>query len=65
MLQDSVLTGLRATRWVPVENILFSAAKIALLPVFLALSRELWRLFLAWTVPVDSGNRRGELVPVP
>jgi O-antigen/teichoic acid export membrane protein len=26
-LQDSVLTGLRATRWVPVENILFALAK--------------------------------------
>jgi O-antigen/teichoic acid export membrane protein len=51
VLQDSVLTGLRATRWVPVENILFSAAKIALLPLFLAVSAH-QGLFLAWTVPV-------------
>jgi O-antigen/teichoic acid export membrane protein len=51
VLQDSVLTGLRATRWVPVENILFSAAKIALLPVFLAVTAS-HGVFLAWTVPV-------------
>ena len=51
VLQDSVLTGLRATRWVPVENITFSAAKIALLPVFLALTASCG-VFLAWTVPV-------------
>jgi O-antigen/teichoic acid export membrane protein len=51
VLQDSVLTGLRATKWVPVENILFSMAKICLLPVFLAYtSRQ--GLFLAWTLPV-------------
>ena len=46
-----MLTGLRATRWVPVENITFSAAKIALLPVFLALTAS-HGVFLAWTVPV-------------
>src|ERR1039458_3209837 len=51
VLQDSVLTGLRATRWVPVENILFSSAKIALLPVFLVVSAHRG-LFLAWTTPV-------------
>ena len=51
VLQDSVLTGLRATRWVPVENILFAMAKIALLPVFLAVTSH-QGLFLAWTVPV-------------
>ena len=51
VLQDSVLTGLRATRWVPVENILFAMAKIALLPAFLAFSTR-QGLFLAWTVPV-------------
>jgi O-antigen/teichoic acid export membrane protein len=51
VLQDSVLTGLRATKWVPVENILFSIAKICLLPLFLALTSG-QGLFLAWTVPV-------------
>ena len=51
VFQDRVLTGLRATRWVPVENILFAVAKIALLPVFLAVIR-CHGVFLAWTVPV-------------
>jgi O-antigen/teichoic acid export membrane protein len=50
-LQDSVLTGLRATRWVPVENILFALAKLALLPAALAITVG-QGLFLAWTVPV-------------
>jgi O-antigen/teichoic acid export membrane protein len=50
-LQDSVLTGLRATKWVPVENILFAVAKLALLPLTLALTVH-QGLFLAWTVPV-------------
>ena len=50
-LQDSVLTGLRATKWVPVENILFAVAKLALLPLALALTVH-QGLFLAWTVPV-------------
>jgi O-antigen/teichoic acid export membrane protein len=51
VLQDSVLTGLRAARWVPVENILFAAAKLALLPAALALTVH-QGLFVAWTVPV-------------
>ncbi len=50
-LQDSVLTGLRATKWVPVENILFAVAKLALLPLTLALTVH-QGIFLAWTVPV-------------
>jgi O-antigen/teichoic acid export membrane protein len=50
-LQDSVLTGLRATRWVPVENILFALAKLALLPAALAVTVH-QGLFVAWTVPV-------------
>ena len=50
IIQDSVLTGLRAAKWVPVENILFAAAKIALLPIFLHyLPRQ--GIFLAWVVP--------------
>jgi O-antigen/teichoic acid export membrane protein len=51
VLQDSVLTGLRATRWVPVENILFALAKLALLPAFLVVAAR-QGLFLAWTAPV-------------
>jgi O-antigen/teichoic acid export membrane protein len=51
VLQDSVLTGLRATRWVPVENILFALAKLALLPLGLLLTLH-QGVFLAWSVPV-------------
>jgi len=51
ILQDSVLTGLRATRWVPVENILFALAKLALLPLGLLLTTQ-QGVFLAWSVPV-------------
>ena len=51
VLQDSVLTGLRATKWVPVENILFALIKLALLPLALALTAK-QGLFLAWTIPV-------------
>jgi O-antigen/teichoic acid export membrane protein len=51
ILQDSVLTGLRATRWVPVENILFALAKLALLPLALLVTVR-QGLFLAWSVPV-------------
>jgi O-antigen/teichoic acid export membrane protein len=50
-VQDSVLTGLRATRWVPVENILFALAKIALLPVSLWVAPR-QGIFLAWVLPV-------------
>jgi O-antigen/teichoic acid export membrane protein len=50
-LGDSALIGLRATRWVPVENILYSLAKLALIPVFILVSaRE--GILLAWIIPV-------------
>jgi O-antigen/teichoic acid export membrane protein len=51
VLQDTALTGLRETRWVPVENILFALAKLALLPAFLVVTTQ-QGLFLAWSVPV-------------
>jgi O-antigen/teichoic acid export membrane protein len=51
MLQDNVLVGLRASRWVPVENILFSAAKLALIPAFIMVTQS-QGIFLAWTAPV-------------
>jgi O-antigen/teichoic acid export membrane protein len=51
MLQDSVLIGLRSSRWVPVENITFSAVKLALIPAFLLATRG-QGIFLAWTAPV-------------
>lgn len=51
ILQDSALIGLRASRWVPVENILFAIAKLALLPALIIV----WRsqgIFMAWSAPV-------------
>lgn len=50
-LQDSVMIGLRASRWVPVENILYSLVKLALIPAFIVLSAK-QGIFLAWIVPV-------------
>jgi O-antigen/teichoic acid export membrane protein len=48
-LQDSVLTSLRAALFVPLENLVYSIAKIALLVAFAAAS---WRygIFASWTV---------------
>jgi O-antigen/teichoic acid export membrane protein len=51
VLQDSALIGLRASRWVPVENILYSIAKLALLPVLVIFAKT-QGIFLAWTAPV-------------
>jgi O-antigen/teichoic acid export membrane protein len=51
VLQDSALIGLRASRWVPVENILFALAKLSLLPVLVMVSKT-QGIFLAWTTPV-------------
>jgi len=50
-LQDSVLIGLRASRWVAVENIGFGVAKLAVLPLVIAISRG-EGIFVAWTTPV-------------
>ncbi len=50
-LQDSVLIGLRASKWVPVENIIFAIIKLALLPVLIATSPK-QGVFLAWSAPV-------------
>jgi O-antigen/teichoic acid export membrane protein len=50
-LQDSVLTGLRQAQWIPIEDALFSGAKIALLPA-LAAAAPRGGLFLAWNIPV-------------
>ncbi|MGD0875534.1 MAG: hypothetical protein ABSA14_11180 [Acidimicrobiales bacterium] len=51
VLQDNALIGLRATKWVPVENVLFGIAKLALLPLFIVLVPE-QGIFLAWSAPV-------------
>ncbi len=50
-LQDSVLIGLRASKWVAVENISFAIAKLALLPVSIAITAT-QGIFAAWTAPV-------------
>jgi O-antigen/teichoic acid export membrane protein len=50
-LQDSVLIGLRASKWVPVENILYSVVKLALIPAFIVASKS-QGVLLAWIAPV-------------
>lgn len=51
-LQDSALVGLRATRWVPVENIIYSLSKLALLPLLLIITAS-QGIFVAWMIPVS------------
>jgi O-antigen/teichoic acid export membrane protein len=51
-LQDSVLSGLRQSIWVPLENIIYSVSKIALLLLpwkFIFMDSP---VFTAWTVPL-------------
>ncbi len=50
-LQDSALTGLRQTMWVPLENTAFAIAKIVLL-VVLAISFPAIGIFTSWNIPV-------------
>ncbi len=50
-LQDSVLTGLRAARWIPLENSLYALAKLLLL-VALASVLAGSGPFVAWTAPL-------------
>jgi O-antigen/teichoic acid export membrane protein len=49
-LQDGVLTGLRASVWVPADNILYGVSKII---VLFALARQMpyWGIFISWIVP--------------
>jgi hypothetical protein len=49
-VQDSVLAGLKQAHWVPVENIIFAVAKIALL-LLLADSAAEYGIFASWTIP--------------
>jgi O-antigen/teichoic acid export membrane protein len=51
ILQDSVLTGMRAARWVPVENSLFALAKLLLL-VGVATTLSGSGPFVAWITPL-------------
>ncbi|MEK6276832.1 MAG: hypothetical protein AABM29_02310 [Actinomycetota bacterium] len=52
-LQDSVLTGLQAAKWIPLENSLYSVAKLVLL---LALAGAIPQsgLFVAWSAPLPA-----------
>jgi O-antigen/teichoic acid export membrane protein len=49
-LQDAVLTGLRRTVWVPIENTIFAVVKILVL-VALAGSLTGAGVYVSWTVP--------------
>jgi O-antigen/teichoic acid export membrane protein len=50
-LQDSALTGLRQTVWVPIENTFFAVFKIVLLVIFTTVLPTAG-IFLSWTIPV-------------
>jgi len=50
-LQDNVLTGLRQTLWVPLENMIFGVVKIGLLILFVDWFGQLG-IFVSWTLPV-------------
>lgn len=49
VLEDSVITGLRRTPWVPVSNGVFATAKIALL-IALAAFVPVYGIFASWTM---------------
>ena len=51
-LQDSVLTALRITHWVPLENTTFSVAKLGLLAWFMVVMPLRSAIVLAWILPV-------------
>jgi O-antigen/teichoic acid export membrane protein len=51
VVQDAALIGLRSTLWVPFENISYSVAKLALLPLLVAAPLG-EGLFFAWTIPM-------------
>lgn len=51
VLQDSALTGLRKAVWIPLENLGFAVAKIALL-VLIAVMFPTTGVFISWIVPV-------------
>lgn len=51
-LQDSVLSGLRHSPYVMIENTVYAVAKIALLVIFAGSSIGMGGLFVAWTLPL-------------
>lgn len=50
-LQDSVMTGMRQTHWVAIENPTFAVTKIVMLILLVGIAPRSG-IFLAWTVPV-------------
>ena len=50
-LQDSALTGLRAAKWIPLENSLYAASKLVLLIVLVTALADSGP-FVAWTAPL-------------
>lgn len=50
-LQDSVMVGLRAVVWVPIENAIYSLLKLVLLAAFIALLPSSGP-FVAWNAPL-------------
>lgn len=50
-LQDSVLTGLRTAKWIPLENSLYAGGKLALL-LALAAALPFSGPFVAWNAPL-------------
>jgi O-antigen/teichoic acid export membrane protein len=51
VLQDAALTAMRQAPWVPVENGVYGALKLAALPIFVAIGAT-HGIFLAWTLPI-------------
>jgi O-antigen/teichoic acid export membrane protein len=52
-LEDAVLIALRRPTWLPIENGLFGVAKIALLPITLAVvGMSGHAIFLSWVIPM-------------
>ncbi|MEO8883749.1 MAG: hypothetical protein ABI377_10120, partial [Devosia sp.] len=51
-LQDSALAGIRQAVWVPLENTIYSAAKIVILLVIANVGLDGIGLFSAWTLPL-------------
>ncbi len=51
VLQDGVLIGLRQSKWVPLENVIYAAAKIALLLLLVGVFPQ-QGVFVSWTAPL-------------
>ncbi len=51
-LQDSTLSGLRQSVWVPIENSIYAIVKLGLLFVFVGTSLQAMGVFAAWNTPI-------------